>query len=331
VLSPAEGECSLVDVFISYSRENKPMVRVLADAVRDEGYSVWWDDEIPPHLAYGDVITEKIGSAKAAIVVWSPSAAASEWVRAEADVARGQKKLIQTTIDGCEPPLPFNQIQVADISGWGGEAEHPGWRRVKESLAALCGASDPTSIPRQVAVPPRALSPPAPAPARQHTTLIVALLAVLVVLAAAAVGFWALPRGGSPDPLAAPKAPQIVQSGTDSAGVARLAWPNGRPVRPPPPLPPQATSAPQQADPPQSLPMSGSRLLTEADIEGLSRNELRIARNEIFARHGRIFRDPELRAHFERFSWYNPQADEVALSPIEEANVRFLQDEDAQR
>ena len=33
----------------------------IADAVACEGYSVWWDEDLPPHLSYGDVITEKIG------------------------------------------------------------------------------------------------------------------------------------------------------------------------------------------------------------------------------------------------------------------------------
>ena len=56
---------------------DQAVVRRLAEAVRREGYSVWWDDELPPHLSYGDVITEKIGAAKAAIVVWSRNAAAS--------------------------------------------------------------------------------------------------------------------------------------------------------------------------------------------------------------------------------------------------------------
>jgi hypothetical protein len=66
----------MVDVFISYSRANQPVVRQLAEAVKRLGYSVWWDDELPPHLSYSDVITDKIGSAKAAIVVWSEGAAA---------------------------------------------------------------------------------------------------------------------------------------------------------------------------------------------------------------------------------------------------------------
>src|SRR3982751_5929673 len=145
----------MADIFISYARANEAVVRRLADAGKRLGYGVWWDNELPPHLSYSDVITDKIGAAKAAIVVWSEGAAASKWVRAEADVARMQKKLIQTSIDGRMPPMPFNQIQFATIGDWRGEDDHPGWMKVKASLAALCGAPG--------APPPAHSAPPAPA------------------------------------------------------------------------------------------------------------------------------------------------------------------------
>ena len=132
----------MVDVFISYSRDDAEKVGMLARMIADEGYEVWWDADLPPHMSYGDVITAKIGAAKAAVVVWSDTAAKSEWVRAEADVARNQKKLIQTNIDNVMPPLPFNQIQCAAIGDWDGSADHRGWSKVKQSLVALCGPRD---------------------------------------------------------------------------------------------------------------------------------------------------------------------------------------------
>ncbi|HTU12564.1 MAG TPA: toll/interleukin-1 receptor domain-containing protein [Allosphingosinicella sp.] len=158
----------MVDVFISYSRANRDMVRRIAEAIGALGYVVWWDEELPAHLTYGDVITEKIGEAKATLVVWSVESAASEWVRAEADLARNQKKLIQTAIDDCAPPLPFNQIQYAAIGDWTGEADHAGWRKAKASLVALCGpapaaAESPAAAP--VAAAPIVLPVPTPAPA----------------------------------------------------------------------------------------------------------------------------------------------------------------------
>ena len=129
------------------------------------GYDVWVGDQLPPHLSYGDVIAQKVGGAKAAIVVWSANAIESEWVRAEADLARGQKKLIQTTIDGRDPPMPFNQLHYVSLADWEGADDHPGWSKVKESLAALCGAPGaeatiPAAPPRAGAAPPAVPAPP---------------------------------------------------------------------------------------------------------------------------------------------------------------------------
>ncbi|MEA3030367.1 MAG: hypothetical protein QOG13_1692 [Sphingomonadales bacterium] len=205
MLRLSRGGAQLVDVFISYSRTNQPVVRQLADAVKRTGYSVWWDDELPPHLSYGDVITEKIGAAKAAIVVWSKDAAASEWVRAEADVARNQKKLIQTSIDERMPPMPFNQIQFAQIGDWAGEDDHPGWLKVKASLTALCGPGEgraPMPPPAAPRVPrqPVLTTPPTVGGAR-----LVPLLLGLLILAVAVVGYLIGSRGNDGAALAADK------------------------------------------------------------------------------------------------------------------------------
>jgi hypothetical protein len=207
------------DVFISYSRDNQEIVRRLAEAVKALGYDVWWDDQLPPHLAYGDVIAQKVGGAKAAIVVWSANAAASEWVRAEADMARNQRKLIQTTIDGAEPPMPFNQLHYVSLADWNGETDHPGWAKVRESLAALAGSSaaaapPPPAAPMAAVPPPPA--PPAPAeappppppppaaavppPRGKGGNKLLIIIIVLAVLIIGAVGVLALlkGRGGVP-------------------------------------------------------------------------------------------------------------------------------------
>ena len=155
----------MVDVFISYSRADQEKVGDIARMIASEGYQVWWDADLPPHMSYGDVITAKIGAAKAAVVVWSETAAASEWVRAEADVARNQKKLIQTALDDIIPPLPFNQIQCAALSDWNGEADHPGWQKVKQSLVALCGARGADETGEVSAAPSFAAATAASAPA----------------------------------------------------------------------------------------------------------------------------------------------------------------------
>lgn len=64
--------------------------------------------------------------------------------------------------------------------------------------------------------------------------------------------------------------------------------------------------------------------LTPDDLRSLSQPQLRIARNEIYARKGRYFKDPSLTAHFSRFSWYRPYTWDVSLNRFEDANVKLI-------
>ena len=70
---------------------------------------------------------------------------------------------------------------------------------------------------------------------------------------------------------------------------------------------------------------SDTELLTNDDLEGLTADECKIARNEIYARHGRKFQDEELQAYFDACEWYEGTIDpddfkESDLSDIEIAN-----------
>jgi hypothetical protein len=73
------------------------------------------------------------------------------------------------------------------------------------------------------------------------------------------------------------------------------------------------------------FPDSDRRLLTPGDLQRLSKDDLRIARNEIFARRGRYFESADLKARFERFSWYAPNTWNPKLNPIEQANVALIE------
>lgn len=69
-------------------------------------------------------------------------------------------------------------------------------------------------------------------------------------------------------------------------------------------------------------------VMNASDLEGKSKAELRVMRNEVFARHGRIFRSPDLDAFFSGKSWYNRNAsysDEL-LTDVDRANVRIIQE-----
>src|SRR6476661_1953139 len=126
-------------VFVSYARSDEDLAAEVADGLREAGYEVWRDDELPAHRAYAEVIEERIKGAKAVVVLWSAKAAKSQWVRAEADTARSALTLVQATLDGTIPPLPFNQIQCADLKAWDGQRSSSGWRKLAASVAELAG------------------------------------------------------------------------------------------------------------------------------------------------------------------------------------------------
>jgi adenylate cyclase len=141
------------DVFISYARSTEAQARQIGKSLRALGYGVWRDDELPAHRAYAEVIEERLRAAKAVVVVWSAEAVKSQWVRAEADLGRQGGTLVQLSIDGAVPPLPFNQIQCADMNGWHGDANAPGWRKIVESVTELVG-TETRADPPGAATPP---------------------------------------------------------------------------------------------------------------------------------------------------------------------------------
>jgi hypothetical protein len=287
------------------------MAARLAKAMEAVGYDVWWDDELPPHQSYGDVITDKITSAKAAVVLWSASSAKSEWVRAEADLARNQHKLIQTALEQVAPPLPFNQIQYAQLGDWRGEDEHPGWRKVKVSLAELCGSTSP----RTAAPMPSEVSPSAPtkSPTSSRAPIFAAIAVVGLVLIGAA--WWLMrPASRSPGPNSENLAAVWNAPATQSVARGVAIVPNDLPLG---------------SRPDMVFADSSSRLLQAQEVASLSPAMLKVAWGEILARNGFRFRDPLIFRYFSRFSWYQPNTDQLQLNPIERKNIALLRQAEA--
>ena len=113
---------------------------------------------------------------------------------------------------------------------------------------------------------------------------------------------------------------QLAQSGTAVPAVAPV------PTMPPRPT---ATPSPTVASSRYLLPDSDRRYMTEADLSPLSWERLCLARNEIYARHGRIFITKAISDYFESQDWYSgtipgAQFSESVLNAYESANVNFI-------
>lgn len=71
-----------------------------------------------------------------------------------------------------------------------------------------------------------------------------------------------------------------------------------------------------------------SRYVTAQDLAGLDAGQLRVLRNAIYARHGRLFKDVNLRQYFNSQSWYNGYRNEIPaneLNKYETYNIQFIQ------
>jgi hypothetical protein len=67
--------------------------------------------------------------------------------------------------------------------------------------------------------------------------------------------------------------------------------------------------------------------LSEGDLMRLTKSQLRIMRNEIYARYGYIFKSEDMKNHFGSKAWYRPTKSNVdnLLTPLEQENVAKIQ------
>ena len=136
----------MADVFISYKREDRELVRRLVRALQKRGFTVWWDNR----LEWGDnwmrCIKRALDAAACAVVVWTPQSVAangeyrSDVVAAEAEEARKRSVLFPIRMGEVTRPFPHSNLQEEDLSNWSGNADDAAFIRIAARLEALCGA-----------------------------------------------------------------------------------------------------------------------------------------------------------------------------------------------
>ena len=115
----------MADIFISYSSEDKTYVKGIAEMLEKQGWSVWWDREIPIGQRFDNVIEEELTKAYCVIVIWTRRSVASEWVKNEANEASQLGKLVPILLEDVPIPLAFKRTEAALLSTWKGEPDHP--------------------------------------------------------------------------------------------------------------------------------------------------------------------------------------------------------------
>jgi TIR domain len=132
------------DIFISYARADKDRAEQLAEAFSRQGWSVWWDREIPPGKSFDETIENALNSARCIIVLWSRDSVSSRWVKTEAAEGAERGILVPALIDKVQIPLEFKRIEAADLSDWQGDSPHSEFDQLLKTVASILGAGAPT-------------------------------------------------------------------------------------------------------------------------------------------------------------------------------------------
>ena len=144
------------DIFISYASADHERARLLADALANRGYSVWWDRTIPPGRVFDEVIQEAIQGARCMVVLWSADSARSNWVKTEAAEGAARGILVPALVGEVTPPIEFKRIQSANLSQWNGDETNGEYRNllasiedlIKKDARASGGTAGPLMAPR---------------------------------------------------------------------------------------------------------------------------------------------------------------------------------------
>jgi hypothetical protein len=135
----------MADVFISYKKEDSASAERVAAALREEGFSVWWDNELTPRMAWDAMLEREIGQAAAVVVLWTPRSVQSEWVRTEAHYGQDHGKLVPALIENCELPIAFMLRQTVTLTDWKGNRADRNWRKFLTWIADLTAHAASTS------------------------------------------------------------------------------------------------------------------------------------------------------------------------------------------
>ena len=129
------------DVFISYKAEDRRRIQPLVEALKADGYSVWWDQHIGTGDEWRQTIERQLDVAKCVIVAWSKHSIGPEghFVRDEASRAQRRHVYVPILIDSVEPPLGFGESQATSLRGWRGNRSDARYQAILTAVRRIAG------------------------------------------------------------------------------------------------------------------------------------------------------------------------------------------------
>ena len=159
----ASSRQAMTDIFVSYTREDLNFAKKLAKTLETQGWSVWWDRGLVVGDRFNEVIAGQLKDARCAVTIWSRQSVSSMWVHDEAQYALEHKKLVPVLADDVDLPLGFRGVHAADLRGWRGSLQHPGYSRLVRDISERFGdRGGPAGDDPAHAAAPRSVEPDKP-------------------------------------------------------------------------------------------------------------------------------------------------------------------------
>ncbi len=142
----------MVDVFVSYARENRELVEPIAARLSELGVEVFIDQSPPTGAKFRQIIRAKLRDAKVVLVCWSPEALESDWVDYEAEVAHELGTYVPVfVVTPCNLSAPFNAIPTIDLSNRDRPLSDGEWLAVVEQISRKLGRARVMAAARAMA------------------------------------------------------------------------------------------------------------------------------------------------------------------------------------
>src|SRR5690349_14637295 len=129
-------------VVIIHAADDTLPARALAEKLRQAKLTVVLEKQ-------GEDLREAAKSAQAAVALWSPRSAADTVMVDDVGFVRGKSKLVHALMQNTPLPEAFRGDKAANLTGWRGEDDFPGWRELAKLVTERAGVAPlPPPAPR---------------------------------------------------------------------------------------------------------------------------------------------------------------------------------------
>src|SRR5262249_52619639 len=124
----------MATVVIIHAADDTLPARALAEKLRQAKLSVVLEKQ-------GDELRDAAKAAQAGVALWSPRSASDAAMIEAANFARGKTKLVHALMQNTPLPDAFRGDKAANLTGWRGEDDFPGWRELAKLVTDRAGVA----------------------------------------------------------------------------------------------------------------------------------------------------------------------------------------------